>query len=467
MVSMGSTVRSLAPVRGRGVACLVLLDGLYWAATAWLARDIRPWAIRLTDGAIGLGLVLTYATAWWAVALWRGSGRATAVRAIATTLVGVETLVLVELPALGHRLDYSEVLSAALGEWKGPATDFVTDPELVYRRPPHVRWRGRPRSDMARVWNLPVRAPRPQVFTTDARGFRNRRELTRADVALVGDSFVEGAYVSDDETSAVALESSIQAVVANLGQSGYGTLQELKVIEKVALDLHPRTLVWFFFEGNDLYDDAAYEDALAYYRAHGTLASPPSWTPDLHRFAAASFSVNAFHLFRRLADPIFPNEVASIGWFQAAGGESRSLYFYADAALRWDAYEGARFEKTKAAFLRGRDEAAGRGIRLLVVFIPTKFRVYGDYCGFPPGSPCLSWHPWRLPEALADFCRHEGIDLLDLTEPMRGAAAAGRLLYAAEDSHWSAEGHRFVAGLLADDWRAHKSETALASQYGD
>jgi len=438
--------------RGLAIALLVLL---YWAATAWLARDLRPWAIRLTDVAIALGLALSYASAWYGVALWRGTARATAVRAIATTLVAIETLAVLELPALAHRLDYSEVLSAAFGEWNGPATDFVTDPELVYRRPAHEVWRGQPRSDMARVFNLPVRAPREQVFTTDARGFRNRRELQRADVALVGDSYVEGAYVSDEDTAAVDLEREIQAPVANLGQSGYGTLQELKVIESVALDLHPRALDWFFFEGNDLYDDAAYEDALAYYRAHDTLESPPSWTPDLRRFATASFSLNAFQLLRRLADPVFPNEVSSVGSFRSASGADRPLYFYADAALRWDAYEGERFEKTKAAFLRGRDEAEGRGIRLLVVFIPTKFRVYGGYCRFPAESPCLSWRPWRLREDLAAFCRENGIDLLDLTDPMRRAAADGRLLYAAEDSHWSAEGHRFVADLLAEDWRTH------------
>jgi SGNH hydrolase-like domain, acetyltransferase AlgX len=448
---MGEGLRS-----GQRFLAVALLVLVYWSATAWLARDLRPWAIRLTDLAILAGLVLTYAGAWYGVALWRGSGRATAVRAIATALVCVETVALLELPALAHRLDYAEVLSAALGEWKGPATDFVADPELVYRRPPHEVWTGQPRSDMARVFNLPIRAPRPQTFTTDARGFRNRRELRHADVALVGDSYVEGAYVSDDETAAVALERRVGAVVANLGQSGYGTLQELKVVESVALGLEPRTIVWFFFEGNDLYDDAAYEDAIAYYRAHGTLDSSPSWTPDLNRFAAASFSLNAFHLLRRVADPLFPNEVASTGFFPSSGGEARPLYFYGDAAVRWDAYEQERFDRTKAAFLQGRDEIVTRGVRLLVVFIPTKFRVYGGYCRFPPGSPCLSWRPWRLREHLAAFCRENGIDLLDLTDPMRQAAAAGRLLYAAEDSHWSAEGHRFVAELLARNWQAHE-----------
>src|SRR4029453_9538979 len=144
-------------------------------------------------------------------------------------------------------------------------------------------------------------------------------------------------------------------------------------------------------------------------------------------------------------------------FFRSPGGEARALYFYGDAAVRWDAYEQERFEKTKAAFRRGRDEIRARGARLLVVFIPTKFRVYGDYCRFPPGSPCPSWRPWRLPEELAAFCRREKIELPDLTEPMRRAAAAGKLLYAAEDSHWSAEGHRFVAGLIADEYRAMKN----------
>src|SRR5262249_23800225 len=348
------------------------------------------------------------------------------------------------------------------GEWRGPSTAFVSDPELVYHRPPHELWSGQPRSDMATVFNLPIRAPRRQVFTTDARGFRNRRELARAEGGRVGASYVEGAYVSDDETAAVALEKLIGQCVANLGQSGYGTLQELKVLEKVALPLRPRLVAWFFFEGNDLYDDEAYENALAYYRAHGTLASRSAWAPDLRHFAATSFTVSAYRLFRRFVDPVPPNEVASVGFSPADAAAARPLYFYEDAALRWGDYESERFEKTMAALRQGRDLAAQQGTRLLLVFVPTKFRVYGDYCRFPPGSPCRSWHPWRLPEDVASFCRREGIALLDLTDPRRTAAAEGKLLYAAEDSHWNAEGHRFVASLLARDWSTKEGATTAS-----
>jgi len=452
--------RSRARRRVRAVLVFVAFAALYWGAVAWLSRDLRLWAIASTDVAIAAGLVLTWAGGWWLAGAWRGEPRATAIRALATTIVGLVLLALVEVPALFGRLDYSQLMSAALGEWRGPSTAFISDPELVYHRPPHELWSGQPRSDMATVFNLPIRAPRPQVFTTDARGFRNRRELARADVALVGDSYVEGAYVSDDETSAVALEKLIGRRVANLGQSGYGTLQELKVVETVALSLRPRVLVWFFFEGNDLYDDEAYENALAYYRAHGTLATRSAWRPDFTHFAAASFTGSAFRLFRRFADPVFPNEVASVGFFPADAAAARPVYFYSDAALRWGDYEGERFGKTMAAFRRGRDLAAAQGTRLLLVFIPTKFRVYGDYCRFPSDSPCRSWRPWRLPEDVAAFCRREDIAFLDLTESMRAAAAEGRLLYAAEDSHWNAEGHRFVASLLADDWSAKEGAAA-------
>ncbi len=38
---------------------------------------------------------------------------------------------------------------------------------------------------------------------------------------------------------------------------------------------------------------------------------------------------------------------------------------------------------------------------------------------------------------------------------MRRAAAAGKVLYAPEDSHWNAEGHRFVAELVHEEWLRH------------
>jgi hypothetical protein len=82
-----------------------------------------------------------------------------------------------------------------------------------------------------------------------------------------------------------------------------------------------------------------------------------------------------------------------------------------------------------------------------------KFRVYADHCTFAPHSPCREWSPWDLAGRFADFCEAAGIECVDLTPPMRAAAAEGRLLYAPEDSHWNAAGQRFVAERIREAWR--------------
>ena len=52
---------------------------------------------------------------------------------------------------------------------------------------------------------------------------------------LLGDSFVEGWYVSDDQTVAAQLAARLGRPVANLGVAGYGALQALRVLRS-----HPR-----------------------------------------------------------------------------------------------------------------------------------------------------------------------------------------------------------------------------------
>ncbi|HJS73383.1 MAG TPA: hypothetical protein VJ921_03775, partial [Vicinamibacteria bacterium] len=64
------------------------------------------------------------------------------------------------------------------------------------------------------------------------------------------------------------------------------------------------------------------------------------------------------------------------------------------------------------------------------------------------------WRPWKLASLFRDFCAEAGLECLDLTPPMRRAARGGKLLYFAEDSHWNAAGHEFVARELLKLWQA-------------
>ena len=367
--------------------------------------------------------------------------------------VSVGVLLLEAFAATGL-IDFRRVRTALAGAGQGWSEDvFVDDHDLSYRRPPHVHKSGQPRSDMAVAFNLPVRASYVQTFSTDGKGFRNAADLDRADIALIGDSYIEGSYVSDNETAAVRLQEQLGRPVENLGVAGYGSLQELKVLEKYALPLHPTLVVWFFFEGNDLDDDQIFENAMVYesmpHAPQGAPARRPvqRWWRD---FTARSLTVNAYRELRRWSYRVAPSDIDTFGWFRDHEGVARKMYFYDFYATRTlGQYEEERFEVTKSAFLRGAELSRQHGVRLVVAYIPIKFRVYGDLCTYASGSPCRAWKPWDLEKEFAAFCRAAGIEFLSLAEPMRHAAAAGHVLYAPEDSHWSAEGQRFVADQIA------------------
>lgn len=434
----------------RSVAWLLFVVA-WWGATAWLARQPSPWALRLTNPAFAAGLLWTY-VAGTAIVLEGARNRRTILFRVAAATMGLLVCVfLFEATAVSGLVDFHRIRNVLAGDSDERSVDFLDDHELSFRRPAHARWSGRPRSNMAEMFNLPIRSPYVQTFSTDGRGFRNAADLTRADIALVGDSYLEGAYVSDRETAAVRLQERLGRPVVNLGVSGYGSLQELKVLEKYAVPLAPTMVAWFFFEGNDLDDDQDFENAMAYEQGVPAPAHPPQSAFQKWRgFVERSFTVNAFMQLRKWSDWLVPNGIDSFGWFRDRDGISHRMYFYDFYATRtFGPYEQQRFETTKAAFRRGAEICRQHGIRLVAVYIPIKFRVYGDLCTYPAGSPCVRWKPWDLEAQFAEFSRAAGIEFLSLTEPMHRAAAAGQVVYVPEDSHWSAEGHRFVAEQLA------------------
>lgn len=466
--------------RSRPLKIVVVLGVVIavWSVTAWLGRDVRPRAIEWTGPAFALCLFVTYLGSWAVAVIGARNRRLMVFRAIAATALLLVVVLILEVSAFTGLVHFDRLFRQLAGEWGGPTTNFVEDRDFGFRRPPDSSWTGRQRSDMAELWNLPMLPPHPLTFSTDSRGFRNRTELDRADVVLIGDSYVEGHYVDDRETAAVVLQKLAGLPVVNLGQSGYGTLQELKVLERYGLPLRPRMVAWFFFEGNDLYDDQEFENMILYLNEHDTFDAADSneivqdsdgggdaaerggkerghrsWSDRWSEYRKASFTRHAFRLLRRLGHGVVPNGTPSFGWFRDDAGRRHRLYFYDYALLEFTDYEEERFAITREALLAARRECEAREARLVVFFVPMKFRVYGDYCRFPPYSPCAEWTPWDLADRFAAFCEAAGIEFVDLTEPMRAAAAKGRLLYAPEDSHWNAAGHRFVAEQVHEAWR--------------
>jgi hypothetical protein len=94
------------------------------------------------------------------------------------------------------------------------------------------------------------------TYESDRFGFNNPDGQwdTPPQVALVGDSFVEGWCVPREESFAGRIRDAVPATLS-VGYTGHGPLAELGTIREYVEPRRPAHVFWFFFEGNDLTDD--------------------------------------------------------------------------------------------------------------------------------------------------------------------------------------------------------------------
>jgi hypothetical protein len=110
---------------------------------------------------------------------------------VLTTMTLVFCLVLVEIPVLFGLVDYRHVLSTLIkDEWEKPHR--VVDGELLHIYEPHYQAiETYTRGNIGEHLCLPLAKPFQYDLKYDRNGFRNSEDLIRADVAVVGDSYVE------------------------------------------------------------------------------------------------------------------------------------------------------------------------------------------------------------------------------------------------------------------------------------
>ena len=198
-------------------------------------------------------LMTGYILAWGLYAFLSGLPRKEIrARFVLLTLVGVLTLATAEIPGAFGIINYQSLLGAPGREWFD-RQGYVRDPDLLYRHEAHYRERGSfVRGNIGEALCLPAHPPESFDLRYDQHGFRNDEDMDRANVVVIGDSYVESPMLPNSALMTTALRKSLGTTVANLGVIGYGPEQELIVLKRYALNLQPKTIVWVFFEGNDL-----------------------------------------------------------------------------------------------------------------------------------------------------------------------------------------------------------------------
>ena len=254
---------------------------------------------------------------------------------------------------------------------------------------------------------------------------------------------MEAIRIPHEETLSQQVARLSGAPVANLALGGYGPQQQVAVLRRFALPLDPEVIVWAFYEGNDLKDIEETEQA-----AEQPWTGRPNTSPTARD---RSFAKNALHMVYRLIDRCkpWPGAQRYVGEFRAADGLELQMYFI-DAPAPLEAPELAALRRLREILARAHELAAQSGARLVILYVPTKYRVYGSFLDLPVSSELLEWSLSDLPVRLETLLREVSpeIGFVDLTLPFVSAAARGRVLYRTDDTHWTPEAHRLAAETL-------------------
>jgi hypothetical protein len=256
-------------------------------------------------------------------------------------------------------------------------------------------------------------------------------------VIVLGDSFVDGSEVGDEELFTAKLEQQLSGVeVINLGVYGYQTAQELVTLEREGLRYSPDAVVLFTvpndFPGNVVglesfgpaprfvldgdsiaFEDLDHPNARAAFRAANLPV--PGW---VHRNSTLYYFVNTSIYQRLVAGRIAKFRESRLA--TVSSDNQRELY--------------------RRIVLRMRDICDANGIPLMVVFVHQR----GDVTRSQSSQFA----------DLAQFFRDSRIATVDLFDDLQGQEKTGPTPFYHNDPHWNSLGHERVAQWIAGPVRA-------------
>jgi hypothetical protein len=301
---------------------------------------------------------------------------------------------------------------------------------------PHIEVNGTTWQDTASVWGL-ASEPITFQYRTDQHGFRNNIDRSEADIYLIGDSVLVAALVPFSQTVTSRLEAAVNKRVMQIALIGLSPQEEQQIFRNANLDVKGRLVIQFIFEGNDL------PDSRRLYKSRSIMAGAPRTERTLSHYIIIAL--------QKLTQP-----VSGMATLRTCTINSQQYTFM------WgrESFYGLDNELTKisTALASFAAEIRKAGGEFGVVFVPSKLRVLGPQCSFPPGSEIANFteHIGPMRRYMHDWSKRNKVPLLDLTEPLREAASSGHIPWYWGDTHWNADGHAVASSMLSS-WEPAKA----------
>jgi hypothetical protein len=313
------------------------------------------------------------------------------------------------------------------------------------------------------------------VLKMDNMGFPNNSELDSADIIFIGDSFAVATGIISPPGLQMKIKEATNFSIYNVGISGIGPLRQKWLLYNYGFKLRPRTVIWFFFAGNDLSDDLSIiynkkKGIYNYAQLYSNFDYPDFYTWDMAR-----------QFLRRKINSRDNKKSSLPGLIYKSQNKDIKIWFYPyylRTLIRslddWKSDPG--WEITKGVFKSVAKKLSEENIKFILVYVPSKPQVYlpyvkrNDLLIHNMASFDLEKTLHISPEnffqiamsnrnnldlLMKQFAQKEGITYLSLTPDLEKLAKSGRLGYFSADTHWNFEGQNTVfkpiINLLADE----------------
>lgn len=281
------------------------------------------------------------------------------------------------------------------------------------------------------------------VYGSDRYGFQNPDSLWSqgsAQVALLGDSFAQGACVPVDNNIAAHLRTGYGPVV-NLGIGGSGQLLQYAAAREYLPLLKPRHVIWLFFEGNDLTLNLPVETQHPILRKY---LDDGKFTQNLRQIqpeidaALKAFATDMQEQHK--ATVTKPRQRLPLST------SLRQVTLRDRLGLTSCPSKNQDFATLSRIFRAGRELVESWGGTLTVVYLP----YWGNNCDMFDGNPDHNWIHGGVIKAIADAGVNDVIDLMPL---FTGSPRIGDY-FQYPGSHYNEAGYRRVADEIITHLKA-------------
>jgi hypothetical protein len=313
-------------------------------------------------------------------------------------------------------------------------------------------------------------------LTSDQNGFRNTTVAEQYDIVAVGDSFVAGSNVSDDQTWPALLAKSAGRPIYNLGVGGSGPPTYLANFTRFGTQLHPRIALFMIYEGNDFKEDVVV-----------TGARPPTLGERISQHVERAFDASPVKLgLERLSHDLFeklgaqrpvPGYREKLGFMPIALTSGATTHYYSFDPKRLiylnysaDEFSASREWQATAGMLEQIVKLSrAEGIQPVFIYAPStphvvlplawdnipaeQLRRFAAYrkSRLPPADQFKQQVMDNLDseqEVVMAFCAQQQVECLALTDALRSATAAGQQTYFSYDQHWTPVGNAVAASAI-------------------